>query len=90
MFVVCATPSFERELKKAVSKNRKLLAVFENVVVTLSIDPFNSKKEHNIKKLADVDYGKWRLRLGDYRIRYDIGGSKVILHSIRNRRDAYK
>ncbi|MBI2454426.1 MAG: type II toxin-antitoxin system RelE/ParE family toxin [Parcubacteria group bacterium] len=89
-FKVYTTSSFDRESKKAVSKNSKLLAAFSKIVAVLSLDPFNLKREHNIKKLADVDYGKWRLRLGDYRIRYDVDGSRVILHSIRNRKDAYK
>ncbi len=89
-FKVYTTPSFDREFKKAVSKNSQLLAVFSKAMVALSFDPFNLTREHNIKKLTDVDYGKWRFRLGDYRIRYDVNGSKVVLHSIKNRRDAYK
>lgn len=89
-FKIYTTPSFDRELRKAVGKDRELFTAFGKSNTILSIDPFNLKKEHNIKKLTDVDYGKWRLRLGDYRIRYDINGSKVILHSIKNRKDAYK
>ncbi len=89
-FKVYTTPSFDREFKKTASQDHKLLTAFENISAILSTDPFNLKREHNIKKLTGVDYGKWRLRLGDYRIRYDIDSSKVILHSIRNRKDAYK
>ncbi|MFY9493323.1 MAG: type II toxin-antitoxin system RelE/ParE family toxin [Minisyncoccia bacterium] len=89
-FKVYTTSSFDRELKKAVSKDRVLLTAFENIAAVFSADPFNSKREYNIRKLTDVDHGKWRLRLGDYRIRYDVDGQKVILHSIKNRKDTYK
>lgn len=89
-FKVYTTSSFNREFKKAAGKDRELPAAFGKIISILSADPFNLKKEYNIKKLTDVDYGKWRLRLGDYRIRYDVDGSKVALHSIRNRKDAYR
>ncbi len=89
-FRAYTTPSFDREFKKAVGKDRELLTAFSKVMAMLSFDPFNLKREYNIKKLTGVAYGKWRLRLGDYRIKYDIDGLRVILHSIKNRKDAYK
>lgn len=89
MFRVYTTSSFDRELKKAASKNCKLLAAFEKIVAVLSANPFNLGG-HDIKKLSGVDIGQWRIRFGDYRIRYNVEGSKVILHAIRNRKDAYK
>ena len=89
-FKVYTTPNFDREFKKAVGKDRELSVVFNKIIAMLSTDPFNLKKEYGIKKLKDVGSGKWRLRRGDYRFRYDVGGQKVILHSIRNRKDAYK
>lgn len=34
--------------------------------------------------------GGWRYRVGDYRIRYDIGGSEIHLHVVRHRTDVYR
>ncbi|MBI3961397.1 MAG: type II toxin-antitoxin system RelE/ParE family toxin [Deinococcus sp.] len=32
---------------------------------------------------------QWRIRAGDYRLRYDIVGSDVVLYSFRHRKEAY-
>lgn len=44
-----------------------------------------------IRKLAGVGQGEgqWRIRVGNYRLRYDIIGSDVVLYSFRHRRDVY-
>ena len=89
-FRVYTTPSFDRELKKVASRDILLLVAFGKIITILSSDPLNLRKEQNIKKLTDVNAGQWRIRFKDYRIRYDVANSKVILHSIRNRKDAYK
>ena len=64
----------------------------EKAAAVLVIDPFNLSQAHNIKKLKDVaeNDGQWRLRVGRYRIRYDIVGHTIVLHSIKHRRDAYR
>lgn len=41
-------------------------------------------------KLASIKIGKWRIRIGDYRIRYDIEGDKVVLLRILHRKDIYR
>ena len=35
---------------------------------------------HQGSRLTSVRIGQWRLRVGDYRIRYDIEGSRVLLY----------
>lgn len=46
---------------------------------------------HPIKKLAGLKpgEGQWRIRWREYRLRYDIFGSEVVLHSFRHRKEAY-
>jgi mRNA interferase RelE/StbE len=41
-------------------------------------------------QLTNVAIGAWRLRVGDYRIRYDIEGDQVLLYRVRHRRDIYR
>jgi len=41
-------------------------------------------------KLTSIKIGHWRIRIGDYRIRYDIEGNKVILLRILHRKDIYR
>jgi mRNA-degrading endonuclease RelE of RelBE toxin-antitoxin system len=42
------------------------------------------------KKLGGVAIGQWRVRVADYRIRYDIKGSEVLLYRVRDRKDIYR
>jgi len=42
------------------------------------------------KPLTGKLKGLWRLRVGDWRIIYEIAGSKVIIYTIGNRKDVYK
>jgi mRNA interferase RelE/StbE len=41
-------------------------------------------------QLTNVPIGKWRIRVGDYRIRYDIEGNQVLLYRVRHRKDIYR
>lgn len=54
---------------------------------SLEKNPYSGK---DLKKLTNVKAGQWRLRIGDYRIRYDIEGQEVWLISVRHRKDAYR
>ena len=45
---------------------------------------------HRGRKLGGVAVGKWRYRVGDYRIRYDIKGSVVYLYVVRHRKEVYR
>jgi len=58
----------------------------------LATDPHNHRRQAQIRKLEDVPpgEGQYRLRIGDYRLRYDIMGEEVVLHSFRPRRDSYR
>ncbi len=44
----------------------------------------------NSIKLEATKFGKRRIRSGNYRIRYDVEHKKIILHSVKHRKDAYK
>ena len=56
-------------------------------LLELKQDPFSAR---DLKKLANVEIGRWRFRIGDYRLRYDIVGQEIQLHIIRHRKDAYR
>ena len=90
-FRVLSTPAFEREFRRVARHEPALLRVLDESIQTLSQDPHNRTGEHKIKKLAGLKpgEGQWRLRWQDYRLRYDIFGGEVILHSFRHRKDAY-
>ncbi len=85
------TPAFERDVRRHIRQSPDLIETLETVRTTLQRDPHNRTRKHNIKKLTDVKRGEgqWRIRVGIYRLRYDIIGQEVILYSFRHRREAY-
>jgi addiction module RelE/StbE family toxin len=42
------------------------------------------------EKVVAQETGNWKLRVGDWRIRYDIVGSQVHLLRVRHRREVYR
>jgi mRNA interferase RelE/StbE len=59
--------------------------VLEAIETKFLIDPFKYAK----KLAARSDPGRWRFRVGDYRIRFDIEGRRLVFHRVRHRRDIY-
>lgn len=78
-------------MRKIVRRNSRLVEAIEDLVDILEQDPYNITHRHHIKKLLGVAQGKgqWRIRSGNYRMRYDIFGNEIVLYSIRDRKDAY-
>ncbi|MBI4599528.1 type II toxin-antitoxin system RelE/ParE family toxin [Candidatus Uhrbacteria bacterium] len=89
---IVTTSLFVRDVKKCTRKEPRLKATIMNVQDILEADPYNRSGYHNIRKLEGLKKGEgiFRLRIGDYRIRYDIIGNGIVLYSFRNRKDAYR
>ena len=92
VFDIVDTSRFERDFERLAKKNRDVLDYARQARVILQNSPYNFSRRYKIKKLTDIPAGEgqWRLRIGDYRIRYDIRGKMVELHSIKPRKDAYR
>ena len=89
-FRVLATPSFDRDFQKTAKGNPLLESALHELGAILGQDPCNRSARHPIKKLKDIPSdGQWRIRWREYRLRYDIYGTDVVLHSFRHRKDAY-
>jgi mRNA-degrading endonuclease RelE of RelBE toxin-antitoxin system len=80
-YSVVTTAHFDRLLKKLVPKHPELVERFEQAIGILSLDPYNKRARHPIKKLNDVaaGEGQYRLRSGRFRFRYDVAGREVVL-----------
>jgi mRNA-degrading endonuclease RelE of RelBE toxin-antitoxin system len=90
-FLVLTTPAFERDFRKISRGNPALIDALEELIPFLQRDPYNRSGLHKIKKLVGVKAGdgQWRIRWRDYRLRYDILGKDVVLHTFRHRKDVY-
>jgi mRNA-degrading endonuclease RelE of RelBE toxin-antitoxin system len=90
-FRVLTTRAFERDFR-SISRGRSSVAgAMEDLLAILCRDPYNRNGHYSIKKLAGckAGEGQWRVRWKEYRLRYDILGSYVILYSFRHRKEAY-
>ena len=65
----------------------KILSRFEEVILGLYDEP----RPHNCKKLSGGG-SRWRIRVGDYRILYEIDDAQKIVkvYRIAHRREAYR
>ncbi|MGA9391416.1 MAG: type II toxin-antitoxin system RelE/ParE family toxin [Candidatus Sulfotelmatobacter sp.] len=89
-FRVLTTPSFDRDFRKIAKGSPTLEGALRQLANILGQDPYNRSARHPIKKLTDIQSdGQWRIRWRDYRLRYDIYGADVVLHSFRHRKEAY-
>ena len=55
-----------------------------------SLARFLSSEEGDVKRLTDVDPPEYRLRIGDYRVRFYDHGDTIEILRVRNRREAYR
>lgn len=91
-FTVLTSPHFERLAKAQLKKQPEFSALLGKAIRILQSDPYNQSRSHAIKKLAGSQIeGQWRLRLGRWRLRYDIVGQTVQLKYCGLRReDTYR
>ena len=89
---VIVLPGLEREVQRLRKRLPHVYEALLEAVELLEADPFNLQGRANIRKLVDVPAGEgqFRLRIGDYRLRHDVVGHEVILHSMRPRGRSYR
>jgi mRNA-degrading endonuclease RelE of RelBE toxin-antitoxin system len=89
---VIVLPGLEREARQLRKRFPGVYTDLLRAIELLETDPFDLEGRANIRKLVDVPAGEgqFRLRLSDYRLRYDVTGDEVVLHSIRPLRESYR
>jgi len=89
---ITVPPGFERDVRRLRKRFPRVHASYEEALEILETDPLNREKRADITKLVDVRAGdgQFRLRLGDWRLRYDVFGAEVVLHSMRPRSESYR
>ena len=78
------THPFVADLKKLeASVQGRILRAIETKLLP---DPFR----HWRKLTGKSGPGRWRFRVGDYRIRFDIEGRLLLFYRVRHRREVYE
>ena len=89
---VLASRGFDRDVRRIRKRAPRMLEVLREAGALLAEDPYNLQGRADISKLVDVRSGdgQFRLRLGDWRLRYDVDGDEVVLHSMRPRCESFR
>ncbi len=58
--------------------------------VKQAVERFAAVGTGSVKKLQGVDPPEYRLRVGDWRVRFDLDAVTVRVLRVRNRREAYR
>jgi mRNA interferase RelE/StbE len=58
--------------------------------IKAAVERFSETGSGNIKKLQGIDPPEFRLRVGDYRVRFHIDGNILRILRVRNRKEAYR
>ena len=58
--------------------------------VKRSVERFAETGAGNVKRLQGVDPPEYRLRIGDYRARFELNGETLRVLRVRNRKEAYR
>jgi len=81
MHTVVQTPKFEKAFRKLDSELQRRIS---SQLLDLEVQPEAGKRLHGNLK------GLFSLRIGDYRVVYEIRKDKVILHMVEHRRSVYE
>ncbi|MBI4845082.1 MAG: type II toxin-antitoxin system RelE/ParE family toxin [Candidatus Omnitrophica bacterium] len=57
-------------------------------IIFFKIESLSNNLQGDVKKLADFT-PEYRLRVGDYRVLFEIEEDKIIIYRIRHRKEAY-
>lgn len=82
------TPAAERALLKLATKDRALMLRMDRALLSLADDPTPPNSKHLVGEVANL----YRLRVGDYRIIYQVDGGKlvVLVVHVGHRKDVYR
>jgi mRNA-degrading endonuclease RelE of RelBE toxin-antitoxin system len=58
--------------------------------VKQSVERFADTGAGSVKRLQGLDPPQYRLRVGDYRVRFHLAGERIQVLRVRNRREAYR
>jgi mRNA-degrading endonuclease RelE of RelBE toxin-antitoxin system len=93
LFAVATAPHFERLARGLRRRHADFDQHLAAALEVLRLDPYNRSRTYPIKKLKGVlvGEGQYRIRLGRWRIRYDIYDQTVLLTQCGLRReDTYR
>ena len=80
---------YQVEFKPRALKDLKGLPTTEIGRILAKAEALQNDLEGDVKRLTNFA-PEYRLRVGNYRVLFEVEGPKVVIYRVRHRRDAYK
>jgi mRNA interferase RelE/StbE len=81
--------TYEVVFKPRALKDLKALPIQESQRIVRKAEALQHDLAGDVKKLTGFT-PEYRLRLGDYRVLFEVEGTQVVVYRVRHRKDAYK
>jgi mRNA interferase RelE/StbE len=81
--------NYQIELKPRAIKDLKALPAVEHRRMIPKIEALGVDLSGDVKKLTNYS-PEYRLRVGDYRVLFEIEGNKIVIYRVLHRKDAYQ
>jgi len=81
--------TYHVEFKPRALKDLKGLPVEESVRIVTKAEALQNDLEGDVKRLTHFT-PEYRLRVGKYRVLFEVEGPNVVIYRVRHRKDAYK
>jgi mRNA interferase RelE/StbE len=87
-YTIELTPAAEKTLLKLAKKDRALMVRLDRALLSLTDNPTPPNSKQLVGEVANL----YRLRLGDYRIIYQVDGGKLVILVVHvgHRKDVYR
>lgn len=83
------TRTFQIEYGPSAIEDLDSLPARQRTQILKKIERLQSGLHGNIKRLHEADY-TYRLRMGDYRVLFDVEGKAIIIRRVGHRKDIYE
>jgi mRNA interferase RelE/StbE len=80
---------YKVEFKPRAFKDLKSLPVTERDRIVAKAEALQNDLGGDVKHLTNFT-PEYRLRVGNYRVLFEVEGAKVVIYRVRHRKDAYK
>ena len=80
--------NYQIEFKPRAIKDLKALPLVERTRIVAKAQAMENDLAGDVKRLTNFT-PEFRLRVGNYRVLFEIEGAKVVIYRVRHRKDAY-
>ena len=77
------------ELKPRAIKDLKAITLTDRTRLLDGIEKLENNLEGDVKRLTDFT-PEFRLRVGNYRVLFEVDGQRVVVYRVLHRRDVYR